>query len=234
MGSPQLLPVNPLSKIYLVDDFISGAPTGGGLGSLGWNLGSTGAGAAGASGNLVNPNTLNQGVLMLATGTTATGRTSLMLAAAVGAGTMKPYAGSLRQTWYVQVPTLSSGTERYALRMGFGDSITADYANGIYFEYDDSASANWRCKTASASTRTTVDSGVAVAAGTWVKLEIFTTNAATSFSFAINGTTVATISSNMPTTDVSPNMHIIKSIGTTSRLAYIDYFVLAMTLSGTR
>lgn len=227
MSTAVLLSVNPVSRIRMVDDWIGG--TGG---SLNWTVANTGTGAAPTM--LAAPNTTNQGVVSMNTGTTATGRSALYLTSTIGTGTMRPYAGAFSQTWYLQVPVLSTGTDRFAFRCGFGDSITADFANGVYFEYDDSVSANWLTKTASASTRTTTGSGVAVSAGSWVKLEIFTDDASVSFSYAINGTTVSTISSNMPALDISPVVHVIKSIGTTARSVYVDYYVLNYNLATTR
>lgn len=232
MGGPQLLPTNPISRIYLVDDFIASTGSAAQTGTLNWQASNTGAGATPTI--LMPPDNAHPGILNLSTGTTATGKSGIFLSPSITTNSMKPYAGQFAMTWYLQVPILSNGTDRFAFRFGFGDSITADFANGIYFEYDDSASANWRVKTAAASTRTVVDSGVAVASGTWTKFQIFTNNAAVSFSYSINGSTVGTISSNMPTLDVSPIAFIIKALGTTARNVYIDYFVLDYKLAATR
>lgn len=215
----------------MVDDFLAGTGSAAQTGNLNWQASNSGAGAPPS---ILISDPAHPGIVSLNTGTTATGRCSLFLSAALTTNTMKPYAGSFRMVWYVQVPVLSNGTDRFQFRMGFGDTNTADWANGIYFEYDDTISANWSLKTANASTRTLVNSGVAVGAGQWIKLEIFTNNAAVSFSYAINGTTVGTINTNMPTLDVSPLISLNKTVGTVTRSCYIDYFVLDYKLASTR
>jgi len=230
--TPQLLPANPISRIYLVDDFLASTGSAAQTGNLNWQAGNTGSGAAPTT--LIAPDSYHPGVLSLNTGTTATGRSSILLAATTGAGTMKPYSGAFTMTWYVQVPTLSNGTDQFAFRCGFGDFTSGDMQNGIYMEYDSSVSANWSLKAANGSTRTSVVTSIAVAAGSWTKLQLFTNNAAVSFSLAINGTTVGTINSNIPTSDISPIATMIKTLGTTARSVYIDYFVLDYKLSATR
>lgn len=74
-----------------------------------------------------------------------------------------------------QLSDLSDGTDTYWLRAGFIDSVTADSTDGVYFEYDSTADASWRCKTASNAptvARTVVDSTIDVVADTWIHLRI--------------------------------------------------------------
>ena len=47
----------------------------------------------------------------------------------------------------VRIPTLPVVAQAFAFRIGFGDSITGDIADGVYFELTQ-AGANWQCKTA--------------------------------------------------------------------------------------
>lgn len=99
----------------------------------------------------------------------------------------------------VQVETLATAGNDYTCRIGFGDSTTgADNANGAYFEYNRGTSANWIIKTASASTRTSTTTSTAVSAGSWVKLKIVINAAASSIEFFINGSSVGTITTNIP------------------------------------
>ncbi|MEK7153211.1 MAG: hypothetical protein AAB834_04640, partial [Patescibacteria group bacterium] len=99
----------------------------------------------------------------------------------------------------VKIPTLSTGAQRYQLRVGLCDSATTDCPDGIYFEYDDAASTNWRFGTSSNNTRTentntaagcgAGGSAVAVATG-WTALKIVVNSAATQVDFYVNGTFV--------------------------------------------
>jgi hypothetical protein len=162
------------------------------------------------------------GIIRSATGTAATGRA----AATSGANAVRFGSGEWRYKAWVRVPVLSTSAERFSVRIGFIDLATGDSADGAYFEYDESVSANWRCKTANNSTRTTVDSGVPVAANVWIKLEVWVNAAGTEVDFFINGTLVATITTNIPTSagrETGWGWLILKSVGTTARHFDVDY-----------
>lgn len=227
MGFAPLLPFSPSQKVMLYDDWIGTT-----IGNIGWNTSNTGTGSALTG--LAATDAIHHGILILNTGTTTTGRGSVFLSNAVGTGTMRVTGGTIHMEWDVQVPTLSTSTDRFQFRCGFGDSITTDFSNGVYFEYDDSLSANWRIKTANAATRTTTDSGVVVAAGSWYKLAFDISVSGTSALFSINGTSVGTIATNLPTLDVTPTAFLLKSVGTTNRSVYIDYFFMTAALGSAR
>lgn len=226
MGGPQLLRTNPSSRVYIVDDFISYVPTGTGgqIGNANWNVFNTNGTAAPTMIN--NPDTTRQGVIALNTGTSAVGRCCIALADPVPNHTMLLTSGQMTMRWYIQIPVLSISTQRYAFRCGFGDSVTTDFNNGVYFEYDDSQSLFWRIKTANAATRTVTNTSIAVVAGTWYRLTLSTVDASSTFSYTINGASAGTITTNRPVNPLSPTAHIISSIGTTSKQAYIDYAML--------
>jgi hypothetical protein len=128
----------------------------------------------------------------------------------------------------VRFPTLSNGTERYQFVAGFIDKFTAEPADGFYFRYDDSVSANWYCVTANNSARTATDSTVAVATNTFQKLRIEVDEIAGTAKFYIDDVLKITTSSssNFPGSgrDHGPGLGIRKSIGTTSRTAEVDYY----------
>lgn len=168
------------------------------------------------------------GIVQLSTGTTATGRSAVRTTALSG---VKFGGGKWIFETRVRINTLSTAAERYALRAGFIDSTTGDSTDGAYFEYDESVSANWRLKTSNNGTRTTVDSGIAVAAAAWITLRVCINAAGTQADYYLNGTLVtdgtpAPITTNIPTAAgraTGIGVMVLKSIGLTTRTFDVDY-----------
>ena len=161
------------------------------------------------------------GINQIETGTTATGRAAIQTALdcfLLGGGAAVFEA-------VVRIPTLPVAAQAFAFRIGFGDSVSADHADGVYFELT-SANADWRCKTASNSARTDTGSGANAVANTWTRLRIEINAAGTSAGFYVDGTLKQTLTTNIPIgagrgTGIVAS--IIKSNGTTERTAQIDY-----------
>jgi hypothetical protein len=120
-------------------------------------------------------------------------------------------AGPLTLKSKLAVDTLSDGTNTYTAywglirmqRTSFGTS-PSPWA-GLYFEYDQSNSPNWFACVATGTNKATgvtrVDTGVAVAANTWINAKIVVNAAWNNFQFFINGVLKATITAgNLPTT----------------------------------
>jgi hypothetical protein len=130
----------------------------------------------------------------------------------------------------INLTTLSNSTDRYQATAGFTPASVAALANAICFAYDEggtmtggSASANFQTITAGSSTRTFTDTGIPVVAGTWYKLRIEINAAGTQIKFYINGTLVATHTTNITTLPLPMSVSILKSVGTTNRTMGIDY-----------
>lgn len=217
-------PYDPSKRVTLFSDLtVSPATTGGPF-----IISSSGTGA-GVSGITV-PNGGRMGIIQFTTGTTATGRiahTTNTVAIRLGGGT---YVYEVD----VYIPTLSDGTQRFTILGGYFANLSSPtQANAVCFLYDEGgvatgagASGNWRALTANNSTRTYTDTTIAVVAATWVKLRIEVNADATEVVFKINGTTVATHSTNIPTAagrEMGCATGIIKSIGTTARTMWLDY-----------
>ena len=187
--------------------------------AFGFLLGLTsgaGGGFAAAVGEIGHP-----GIVSMSTGTTNTGRVALRTDHA--AVILDPAAALTVAEWVIKIPTLSTGSERYALRCGFLDADTGAPTDGVYFEYDDSASANWRIAARTGGSGTPSSTSTAVAAGTWYTLRAEVTGT-TSAEFLINSVSVGTVSSNVPGAGAAfgLSMHIAKSVGTTSRSVLVD------------
>ena len=220
----EVKPYDPTKRVTLFSDLTvipgtTGSP---------FIVSASGTGAAASS--ITVPNAGRVGVIQFSTGTTAIGR----IAHTTNTVAFRLSGGTYVYESDVYIPTLSDGTNRYQLLVGFMGLITAaTQANAVCFLYDEGgvstgagASANWRALTANNSTRTYTDTTIAVAAATWVKLRIEINADATEVVFKINGTTVATHSTNIPTAagrEMGCSAVIIKSIGTTARTFWQDY-----------
>jgi hypothetical protein len=139
---------------------------------------------------------------------------------------------------YVNVETLSNVSERFRFISGFGNAATnGAESNGAFFTYDEgatqngtAATPNWQTQTCVGSVRTLTTTTTAVVASAWTKLRIEVNAAATSVTFFINGTLVATHQTNIPTWVSAANprgfnvkQSIAKTTGLTNRNVFCDY-----------
>lgn len=136
-----------------------------------------------------------------------------------GAGTWSHFSGLNIVNLY------SAGVREYIYTIGYGDVIVAgDYSDGVYFEYDGATSGNWRICTANGGVRTKVTTSVA-ASTSYVNLAIEINAAGTSAQFFINGTSVGTITTNIPTSNPSGyNAQIRNVTGVGQSDVHIDYY----------
>lgn len=113
---------------------------------------------------------------------------------------------------------LSDGTNGYNFRFGLDSSnngLNGNPSDAIYVEYEDSEnSGKFQCHTVDASTDTNTDSGITVAADTLYELEIRGNAAGDEITFYINGSLVATNTTNIP--DVEDMNFTISQITKTS------------------
>lgn len=207
---------------FTFDDFL-GSTTGLGTSGL-WQSWSGGAGAA-QQYLTADIDNSHPGVINCTTGTTSTGRCGQGMSASATSMANGYILGTndFEVEALIKITTLSTVGEEFVITLGSIRHSTADaQANAVMFQYDRLNSTNWRCITVAASSQTTTDSGVAVVAGSWIKLKILANT--TSARFYINGSLVATNSTNLPTVNIVPGFKIQKSAGTTSRDFSIDYF----------
>lgn len=175
------------------------------------------------------------GIASIATGTTTTGRaqiqTPLVDQIVFGFGRLSLCAMILTPS------SLSDGTNRYGLKIGFGNQTTLiTDAIGANFRYRDNInSGKWQIYLVdNASSVTQLDTGVAVAASTWYRLEIIINADASSTEFCINGNRVGTVVANLQSgTSITAGVlaMIIKALGTTSRTFYMDYLEFRQEVS---
>lgn len=227
---------NPLQEVLLYDDFIA-IVNGSICGNTGFVDVISGTGSK--MNNSVNGDNSHPGTIEPETGTTTTGAALIRL----GANNTTAWAftlggGALTCIWVVKIITLSDGTDTYAFRCGLMNVNTAAaVGSGVYFEYTDTGSSPaWSICTSAATVRTVTQSSTNVVAGTWYTLRMDINAAGTSVAYSINGSTVSAgpITTNIPTAQIGPCAYMLKSAGTNSRIAVIDYFYLYQKLTSAR
>lgn len=178
--------------------------------------------------------TNQQGFIQYQTGSTLSGYAGIT-ATNQATGMFITGGGEMVMETSVFIPTLSNATERFRVLFGYGNQVNnTNETMGIFFTYDEggtgngsAASANWQCATVASSVRTYTTTSVAVTNTAWVKLKIVVNAAATSVGFYIDNVLVATHTTNIPTgtaQTVTPKQQLAKTVGTTSRSMYADYF----------
>jgi len=176
--------------------------------------------------------TNQQGVIQHSTGTGATNFTGYNL----GNSSLMIGTGTISIETYVNVQTLSTVTERFFTFFGYGvPSNWQNSANAIFFSYDEGGvvyfagtpSPNWKCYTRGGGTTTLTTTSIPVVVDSWYKLRIDINAAATSVTFYIDGTLVATHNTNIPSTGTPMTIVSImnKTVGTSARTMLTDYFM---------
>jgi hypothetical protein len=214
--------MHPSLGIEFYEHFISG---GGGV-----NVGNTGwifsAGSGQASASATGPDGTHIGVAAISTLTSASATPTLYQGNgsgfAVGLGTTVTYE------FMIQVPVLSTSAQEFVLKNGLHTSLNAtDPGNGIYFKYDRAATGDfWVTTTRQTSTSTDTTTSTAVVAGQWYRFKFVANTAGNSVVFSIDGVTVATHTTNIPTGTaklINPAIQMIKTVGATARLMYVDW-----------
>lgn len=213
---PSAAPILPASAVIDTEDFdqsttIAATSTDHGF----WLRSNSGSGAAPAIPTVVDNG--RWGIRQLSTGTTATGRCTI----AKGVGQW--FFPSTLWLWQcaLRSVSLSTVTEEFIIRAGFSDTLTGDFANGVYFEYNRLISTNWLFCKAVGGVQTRTVSGSAVVANQWYKLKIYGVGTGQAV-YKIDNITVG-VQTDLPTVALSRTHMIIKSAGTTARLSQIDY-----------
>jgi hypothetical protein len=207
-------------QFYQVGNLTSGSSDG----EINYSLSGTGSSIAGILSSTIAP----FGGANMNTGTTTTG-----LAQIEGPNNLVPGFDAVVLEARVGVPTLSDGTNRYQVFIGhsngagsYNDSA-ATY--GVYFLYSDNINGGrWEAVTKNTTSNVTrVDTGVSVSAGNAYVLKIEIDYGSPEAKFYINGSLVATITTNIvhPSSPAFSRYRnrIIKIAGTTNRNMIMDY-----------
>ena len=180
------------------------------------------------------PNRTNQqGVAFFQTNTAATNY--INYCSSSGAAQLWFGGGAWNYEALININILSTALERYRMIFGFGSVVSnSSESNGVFITYDEggtangtAASPNWQCVTADNGVRTLTTSTTPVTASAWNKLRIEINAAGTSVTFYVNGTAIATHTTNIPLASnsryVLMKTGLAKTIGLTTRGFYCDY-----------
>ena len=207
----------PRRRIELHEDWLTGNTAG----SHAWATGTSGAGAAvtWSAGDASNP-----GQITLDTGTTATGEAHITLSAGAGSGGMFVGSNYCMFECAIKIPTLSTASEEYILRVGLNTDDNALGTDAVLWEYDRATSGDvWRVLNRASSSNNYSALTDAVTAATWLSLRTEMESAGTNTKFFLNDEQISSKSS-PPSAGMKLNFHIVKSNGTTARTAIIDFF----------
>lgn len=226
VGSPgqdaETTTIPSASRILFFDDFITSTSAG----DMDWASSNSAGGAISSQDSESN----HSGILRFTTGSS-----SASAYANIHLGTDSIYVGNGQITveMLIRINTLSTSSERYILRLGMGDVTNAVFQNGVWFEYNESSDSNWYRCAANAASATQTQTSTSVSAGSWIKLKFVINSNGTSVEYFINGSSVGTVTTNIPVT-TSPRLHIVKTIGTTARTFDIDYYSFDYPLTTSR
>jgi len=187
------------------------------------------AGANTVMGNYVVTGTItpaNPGAIRFSTGTTTTGRSVIYFG-----------ANGISNFWYdfdngsayvkiqmKDLQTLSTVGEEYILRLGIADQAAGAQPNsGVFFEYNRLVSNNWRLVNAvNSGSRHETTTGVAVTTGAHT-LEVFCSGTGGTSEWWLDGVSLGTSSTFIPSTSQYPFIQLVKSAGVTPMLIDFDY-----------
>jgi cytoskeletal protein CcmA (bactofilin family) len=222
--------VNPIDRGFVLEDeFMSGDMSSGNMGDLGWADVSFGSGSCTYIQNSsTGPATSadHPGIVRCVTAA-ASNTGSRMYLGGNDLGALTLAAGNVIKTSVAVGNT--SGTNANVLRVGADTAFdhNASTNSGIWWEADPSASANWRYCYATGGAATCAASGTAIAANTFVSLEIRITATGSGTSaadFFINGTKSSVSGVTIGTgAQVDPMFNCFTK-GATARNCYIDYY----------
>lgn len=207
-------PFDPKTMIHEYDDFVSGAPSAGSIGKLGWySTNGTNSNLHGAVGR--------PGLLQRATGAVAGTYASLYLKSAT---TWQIFnSGDFFDiTWIFRLSTFDADT---GLRVGLANDAGANPpANGVYLEKL-FADTSWFgvTRTASVETRT----ALGVASADWVRFRVRRVDAST-VAFAINDGADVLVNTNIPSVGVGPFIAVVNN-SAVSKTVDVDYFDMLLT-----
>lgn len=143
-------------------------------------------------------------------------------------------SGIIQLTYIFKVESLSTVTDTYSLRIGLGDDYGSDFTDGIYFQYSDTGSTPaWLIKTANSGTRTTTTTSTNLDTN-YHTYQIVINAAGTLVTYYIDGASVGTISTNIPTAVTTSMIQTLKSAGSTQNNTDVDFMGIYWALTNSR
>jgi hypothetical protein len=168
------------------------------------------------------------GLLFFGSGTTATGYASI-LAGPCRFGTPATPTGCVGIESSVKLTAAPTASEDFIWTFGFNDSATnAAATDGAWLEVDDAtASGNWRLVTSAAGSTTAVASAVAATSDP-ARLRVEVASDGSRVDAWVDANYIGKSTTNVPTGTqlADPCIKVVKTVGTGSRGANVDYLSL--------
>lgn len=156
-----------------------------------------------------------------------------------GVGGCHMAGGALVFETAVYIPTVSDGTNTFKVYIGLRGQASSDSDpfsySGVGFTYTHGEnSGNWTIRHGTGGSMTSVNSGIAVSAGTWYRLAL--TWNGTNCVPSINGSALSAISAaSLPqsgsSNTLAPSIALTKTLGSATRRAVVDYVFLQKKVS---
>jgi hypothetical protein len=184
--------------------------------------------AFGVTGGLNSQVNSGFGVVAMSTGATATANQQSRLNQAANTLLIGNAAARVIFRAGQSGPTWFDGTLTGAFRCGWGDSTTGESGNGIYFRVQNGQAIDFVTRAAGVETLTST--GVSFSPNTFKSLEIVINSAGTQVIAKIDGVTVATHTTNIPTARIIFFAHINRTAATaTAVVANLDFVYSRIT-----
>jgi len=184
--------------------------------------------AFGVTGGLNSQVNSGFGVVAMSTGATATANQQSRLNQAANTLLIGNAAARVIFRAGQSGPTWFDGTLTGAFRCGWGDSTTGESGNGIYFRVQNGQAIDFVTRAAGVETLTST--GVSFSPNTFKSLEIVINSAGTQVIAKIDGVTVATHTTNIPTARIIFFVHITRTAATaTAVVANLDFIYSRIT-----
>jgi hypothetical protein len=209
---------DPRYGFVLYDEFVT--PNGGS--SLGWA--SNSSSAVGLS---VVSDTTSQGLYYVEPSTAATRANLYLYTAGLEFGGTDFYIETK-----LQLAELATVSQDFCATFGFNNNLNYDAngacTNGANMQINRAVNgANWITNTVSGGTATTTNTSTAIAAATWYRLGILVSKTNSNVTFYVNGTLIATHTTNIPSGTSTPmgiQFKMDKTVGSSAVDMYLDYF----------
>lgn len=186
---------------------------------FGWANTVSGTGAAGAQ---KASESGHPGIVRLQRGTTTTGRAAINVIAANYGPLLD--ANTVEFECWIRIDTLSDPTNRYMVRCGWFDSVSAP-TKGVYMEVNDVVNVTtpgaWVLVHRTGGVSTVTDSTSTPVATAWHRLKIVTISG--NSTFYVDGNNIGTVSGSGPQQGGGIGVMIVGALGTTDRLVDVDY-----------
>ncbi len=223
---------SPAKVLSVFDDFLSSSQGSSSAGNLLW----LGTNVLMGTGTSTHPGILH---FPFSPGSFSYLQIANFFGIGVDTGSFVLGGGIFSLNFVLKLNALSNNTDTYNMLIGlcdFDHNIVGPAFppnDGVFFTYTNSLnSGNWQIVTDSATVRTTTNTSV-VADTNWHNFGIVINASATSVSYTIDGVSVGTITTNIPTGPISPFVYHNPTAGTP--LAFdIDLFYATLTLTTSR